>query len=140
MNLTAIQQREYENLERLERRFLAGKVVGKEVDLLLKINKGKQIWVRQQIDVAMFVYDQAKNGKREKGFQKIGLLPRSTVPALPCEIEAETITCEKQNKVLTRGECLGYSGEAEHFEDCKECEVGLETKNLLCPESPMYQA
>lgn len=49
------------------------------------------------------------------------------------DIEHELVLCPINSRQITRGECLEYSGESEHWEECKNCDIGLENKKLLTP-------
>ena len=49
------------------------------------------------------------------------------------EPEADKIICPCHGGLITRGECLDYSGS--HFDDCSGCEIGKVTKNKLLPAS-----
>jgi len=54
-------------------------------------------------------------------------------------IEQETVLCEKQDKIITREECLDRSGSKDYFQECDGCETGILCKKLLV-DNPMYQA
>lgn len=45
--------------------------------------------------------------------------------------EVDKVKCPYHVDLITRAECLDYSGH--HHEDCDGCEVGLATKNKLIP-------
>jgi hypothetical protein len=45
--------------------------------------------------------------------------------------EADKILCPCHDKLITRGECLDYSGD--HHDDCFKCEIGRATKDKLLP-------
>ena len=70
---------------------------------------------------------------------KANLLGNGTLIDLsPEEIEEEKVYCELQDKAITRSECLDYSGESNHMDDCKNCETGLANKKLLINGRPLY--
>lgn len=47
-------------------------------------------------------------------------------------LEEERVKCEeKQDKLITRSECLEYSGHKEHIDDCKQCEHFSVTRDLI---------
>ena len=46
--------------------------------------------------------------------------------------ENDRIRCAEQDAVISRHECLDYSGS--HVEDCRGCEIGNTTRRLLLPE------
>lgn len=62
----------------------------------------------------------------------------TVIDVFPEEIEEEKVYCELQNKSITRSECLDYSGESNHMDDCKNCETGLANKKLLISGPPLY--
>lgn len=47
------------------------------------------------------------------------------------DVESEMVECPDQGKFITREQCLGFSGEKEHMEDCLSCEHYKQTRNLL---------
>ena len=70
---------------------------------------------------------------------KTNLIGNGTIIDLsPEEIEEEKVLCPLKGSSITRSQCLDYSGSQNHFEDCKDCETGLENKKLLVTETPLY--
>jgi len=59
--------------------------------------------------------------------------PTEALDSLPHEIENEIVICPLTKSKMTRGECLEYSGEESHYEECKDCNIGLANKKLLTP-------
>lgn len=47
--------------------------------------------------------------------------------------ETDKVKCPYHDDLITRSECLDYSGD--HFDECSNCEIGTATKNKLLPES-----
>jgi hypothetical protein len=47
--------------------------------------------------------------------------------------EADKVKCPEQDQLITRAECLDYSGSPKHIDDCRGCEVGTACKNKLIP-------
>jgi hypothetical protein len=45
--------------------------------------------------------------------------------------EIDKVKCPLQDNLITRSECLDYSGH--HYEDCSGCEIGKATKDKLIP-------
>jgi len=45
--------------------------------------------------------------------------------------EADKVKCPEHDNLITRAECLDYSGS--HHEECSGCEIGKATKDKLCP-------
>ena len=46
-------------------------------------------------------------------------------------MEAEMIKCPDQDRFISRNECLDYSGDSGHYDDCISCEHFKQTRNLL---------
>lgn len=46
--------------------------------------------------------------------------------------ETDKVKCPEHDNLITRSECLDYSGS--HFEECSGCEIGKATKDKLCGE------
>ena len=46
--------------------------------------------------------------------------------------EIDKIKCPYHDNLITRAECLDYSGS--HLEDCMGCEIGKATKDMLLPD------
>ena len=83
----------------------------------------------------------AKYGKKYLNrLIKTNLIGNGTVIDLsPEEIEAEKILCPLKDSYITRSECLDYSGSQEGFDNCKDCDVGLDNKKLLVNSPPLYE-
>jgi len=48
--------------------------------------------------------------------------------------ENEMTKCPDQEKLITRAECLEFSGDAKNTEQCKSCDNFTITRNLLLPK------
>lgn len=76
----------------------------------------------------------SKNKRAMIGLDKMNIMDPSTSIDLGLgNPERDTVKCPLEGKVITRANCLDYSGE--NFEDCKGCDTGKRTKNLLLGES-----
>ena len=51
-------------------------------------------------------------------------------------IEQENINCVDRNMVVTRENCLEYSGEEKNIESCRSCENFKTTRKLLIKDQP----
>ena len=47
--------------------------------------------------------------------------------------EKKKVKCPVHGNLITRGECLDYSGMADNMDFCAKCEIGMATKNKLLP-------
>jgi len=72
----------------------------------------------------------SKNKRALAGMEKMNLLDDTTVIDLGLgDPNEDKIKCPDLGKILTRAECLDYSGD--HIEDCLGCETGAKTKEKL---------
>jgi len=80
----------------------------------------------------------SKNKRALQHLDKMNLMETTTaVDLMLGDIEVDKVKCPIQDKIITRQECLDYSGDIAHYEDCLKCEIGLATKRLLTP--PMQE-
>lgn len=77
----------------------------------------------------------SKNKRAMNGLDKMNIMDTTTaVDLMLGDPEVDKVKCPLNDEILTRSECLDYSGS--HFDDCKECEIGIKTKNLLLNDTP----
>jgi len=77
----------------------------------------------------------SKNKRALVGLDKMNIMDDSTaIDLMLGDPEVDKVKCQFHNDLITRHDCLSYSGEAKHIDDCKGCEVGQATKNLLLGE------
>lgn len=111
----------------------AGKINREDASLQEKLLKRRAEAIRDNIRIAMFGYP---NGGRPflNSLERKGISNETEViPFLPAEIEHQRVLCPISHMEMTRGECLERSGEEQHYEDCKGCEIGSHVKKLLTP-------
>jgi hypothetical protein len=76
----------------------------------------------------------SKNKRALVGLERMNIMDDKTaVDLLLGDPEEDKIKCPIQNKLITRAECLDYSGMAIHHDECSGCETGLATKEKLVP-------
>jgi len=73
----------------------------------------------------------SKNKRALKGLSKMNIMDEDEALDLLGYPEENTIKCTEQDKIITRAECLDYSGS--HIDDCRGCETGKATKAKLLP-------
>ena len=74
----------------------------------------------------------SKNKRAMKGLERMNIMDQTTsVDLMLGDPEVDKVKCPLNDKLITRSECLDYSGG--HFDDCTGCEVGNETKRILLP-------
>lgn len=72
----------------------------------------------------------ANNNKPIKNLEKQGVIGgRTTIDLAIEEKEDQTVRCPINGDIITRAECLDYSGT--HMDDCKGCGNFKETRDLL---------
>jgi len=82
----------------------------------------------------------SKNKRALVGLERMNLMDDTTaIDLLLGDPEVDKVKCPVQGKLITRAECLDYSGMPEHYEDCKGCEIGRDTKQKLVPIPIQYE-
>lgn len=66
-----------------------------------------------------------------KDIYESNLCGMGTYIDLGIDFEAEKIMCSANGGITTRLECLEYSGDAEHFSSCSQCDHFGETRRCL---------
>lgn len=74
----------------------------------------------------------SKNKRALSGLEKMNLMDDSTaIDLLLGDPEVDKVKCPEHDHLITRAECLDYSGS--HHDECSGCEIGKATKDKLCP-------
>lgn len=74
----------------------------------------------------------SKNKRALEGLNKMNLMDDSTaIDLLLGDPEVDKVKCPEHDDLITRAECLEYSGS--HHEECAGCEIGKATKEKLIP-------
>ena len=72
----------------------------------------------------------SKNKRAMKGLERMNIMdPSTAVDLMLGDPEVDKVKCPIKDGLITRSDCLDYSGD--HFEDCKNCDIGSETKRVL---------
>lgn len=75
----------------------------------------------------------SKNKRALDGLNKMNLMDDSTaIDLLLGDPEVDKVKCPEHDDLITRAECLDYSGS--HADECLGCEIGQATKNKLLRE------
>ena len=115
--------------ERLEN----GTLNGEGVDTRIKIISHAEKLLKLAIMVKL---GEAKFGKAK--FQELrdaNMVGGGSIVSTQGSLELDMINCPDQDKHITRGQCLDYSGETKHSEDCATCENFLKTRSFLLPNA-----
>ena len=75
----------------------------------------------------------SKNNRVMRGLERMNVMEDTTaIDLMLGDPEVDKVKCPVDDKLIMRSECLDYSGE-HSLDDCKGCEIGLATKDLLIP-------
>jgi hypothetical protein len=84
--------------------------------------------------VASYYAVQSKNKRTMKGLEMMQIMDDTVAVDIGLEsAEVDKIKCPYHDKLITRAECLDFSGTADNFEKCQGCETGKDTKAKLLP-------
>ena len=74
----------------------------------------------------------SKNKRAMTGLERMNLMDETTaIDLMLGDPEVDKVKCPEHDYLITRSECLDYSGEPKHFEECSNCEIGKATKDKL---------
>lgn len=90
---------------------------------------------RVHAHVAMFNTAE-KNSRAKSRWERMNLQDDTAVDLLLGDPEDDKLKCPEQDHLITRHECLDYSGEANNHDTCAHCDLGLDTKRKLLVPSP----
>jgi len=122
---------EIKELRQMVKQLNADKITTEQVRTRLNIYKESHKRAKLILDVY-----RACNSPHliEKRLQSLNLLSQGELVQSPTEIELQMIMCpDKNDKAITREECLSFSGEEANNENCKSCEHFAITRKLLLP-------
>jgi len=74
----------------------------------------------------------SKNRRAGNALERMNLMNGTTaIDLMLGDPEVDKVKCPYHDNLITRAECLDYSGS--HLEDCAGCEIGKATKDMLLP-------
>lgn len=77
----------------------------------------------------------SKNKRALTGLERMNIMDDTTAIDLGFgDREVDKVKCPEHDKLITRAECLDYSGEPKNVGFCSQCDIGKATKRLLLPE------
>ncbi|MFA6315661.1 MAG: hypothetical protein WC648_04840 [Candidatus Paceibacterota bacterium] len=75
----------------------------------------------------------SKNKRALVGLERMNIMSDTeAVDLLLGDPEADKVKCPYHDNLITRAECLDYSGH--HYDECSGCEIGKATKGKLLGE------
>ena len=77
----------------------------------------------------------SKNKRALTGLQRMNLMDDTTaIDLMLGDREVDKVKCPDHEELITRQECLDYSGEPKNMDFCAGCDIGKATKKMLLPE------
>jgi hypothetical protein len=74
----------------------------------------------------------SKNKRAMIALERMNIMDETTaIDLMLGDPEVDKVKCPVQDKLIIRAECLDYSGNAKHYDECKGCEIGIATKDKL---------
>lgn len=74
----------------------------------------------------------SKNKRAMNSLNRMNILDDTTaVDLMLGDPEVDKVKCPYHDDLITRAECLDYSGSTENSSNCSGCEIGIETKKRL---------
>jgi len=123
-------QQEINELSHLRKLYNSGKLCAEAV--MINVALFSQTEKRAKLMLQAFSLG-AKYGKTHmKKIEQSNLLTEGTAIDSEGSIEEAKIKCAFNGKLLTREECLDFSGDVKNQENCRGCDVGMLVKKLLC--------
>jgi len=81
----------------------------------------------------------SKNRRAMTSLERQGIMDETTtIDFLEGDPEVDKVKCPGKDSIITRAECFDYSGS--HNDDCRGCEIGIKTKQMLIPANIPYIA
>ena len=120
---------EIAELREMNRLMVAGELSTKQCNARLKIYKATLERQRMILDCHKLA---TLKGITLGHLEQTGIIGKGEIiPAIDVNRDDETLDCPEQDKIITRGECLDYSGDTENMEDCSSCRNFSTTRREL---------
>jgi len=101
-----------------------------DMEVITAIQRQMEINIKRvHAHVAMFVTSE-KNNRAKTRWERMNLQDDTAVDLLLGDPEVDKVKCPERDDLITRAECLDYSGK-HSLDDCKGCEIGTATKDKL---------
>jgi hypothetical protein len=122
-------EQEIQELRQMNKRIIAGTIKPDEVHQRIAVYS--QIEKRSKMMLQAFAL-QAKHGKRQSsGLTTSNLIGDGSMIDIGADQENEQISCPDLEKMISRHECLDYSGDTKNVESCKSCDHFNITRRVL---------
>ena len=111
-----------------------------DMEVVAAAQRECEIQIKTFNAIASFYGTASKNERTKGGMDRImGGLEKMNIMDEQVAIdmglndpELDKVKCPEHEHLITRAECLDYSGS--HYEQCSGCEIGKVTKDKLCPK------
>ena len=103
-----------------------------DIDAINGIQKGFEIAIKG-MNIAMTALSvESKNRRAMATLERMNIMDTSTaIDLMLGDPNEDKVKCPLQDDLITRADCLDYSGS--HGDDCRGCEIGRATKAKLLP-------
>ena len=120
-------EQEIRELRRLNKQMLNGDIPLEQVNTSLKI------YAQTEKRAKLMLAGMIGGGRIMKKMDAANLVTVGAHIDTSVDLELEAVSCPDQNKIITLGDCLDYSGE--HSEECGNCDLFGVARRKLLPES-----
>lgn len=104
-----------------------------DMEVVAAAQRECEIQIKTFNAVASFYGIASKNKRTMGGLERMNIMDDQVAIDMGLDDpELDKIKCPEHEHLITRAECLDYSGS--HYEQCSGCEIGKATKDKLCPK------
>lgn len=101
-----------------------------DMEVIAACQRECEIQIKTLNSIASFYGIASKNKRTMTGLERMNIMDDQIAIDMGLgDPEVDKVKCPCHNELITRTECLEYSGS--HFDDCLGCEIGTETKDKL---------
>jgi len=103
-----------------------------DMEVIAACQRECEIQVKTLNSIASFYGIASKNKRTMQGLERMNIMDDQIAIDMGLgDPEIDKVKCPLQENLITRSECLDYSGH--HYEECSGCEIGKATKDKLIP-------
>lgn len=103
-----------------------------DMEVITSIQRQMEINIKRinaHVAMAQTMINKKESAKR---WERMNLEGDEAIDLMLGDPEVDKIKCPEHDNLITRSECLDFSGD--NIETCSGCEMGKITKEKLCPE------
>ena len=114
------------------RDFMKGTLTPDKAHVLVALANAQHKWVSSAITACAMVQKGKADSKLLKRLEMKNIYNETAAIDLGLgDPEVDKVKCPEQDALITRADCLDYSGH--HYDECLGCEIGRATKDKLIP-------